>query len=67
MDDSTNLVDLNTDEGRRAARSVIMAEMGRKGGKANKGKAAEKCRLAAQARWEKYRAQQAQGSEGDCQ
>ena len=34
-----------------------MAEIGRKGGKANKGKATEKCRLAARARWEKYRAQ----------
>ena len=27
------------------------AEIGRKGGKANKGKATEKCRAAAQARW----------------
>jgi len=27
------------------------AEIGRKGGKANKGKAAEKCRAAARARW----------------
>jgi len=34
-----------------------MAEIGRRGGKANKGKAAEKCRLAAQARWAKYRAE----------
>jgi len=33
-----------------------MAEIGRKGGKANKGKASEKCRLAAKARWEKFRA-----------
>ncbi len=55
-----------------------MAEIGRKGGKANKGKATEKCRLAARARWEKYRAQQerqategeeisAQQSPGDCE
>ena len=35
-----------------------MAEIGRKGGKANKGKAKKKCQLAAKARWEKYRAQQ---------
>jgi general stress protein YciG len=35
-----------------------MSEIGRKGGKANKGKATEKCRLAAKARWAKYRANQ---------
>jgi len=57
MDESPNLVDLSTDEGRRAARSLIMAEMGRKGGQANKGKAADKCRNAALARWAKYREQ----------
>lgn len=33
-----------------------MAEIGRKGGKANKGKAAEKCRAAALARWAKVKA-----------
>lgn len=41
-----------------------MAEIGRKGGKANKGKAKKKCQLAAKARWEKYRAQQLEDEEG---
>ena len=36
-----------------------MAEIGAKGGRANKGKASEKCRAAVRVRWEKYRAQKA--------
>lgn len=36
-----------------------MAEIGRRGGKANKGKCAEKCRAAARARWAKVRAARA--------
>tara|TARA_B100000029_G_scaffold511032_2_gene603983 strand:+ start:955 stop:1185 length:231 start_codon:yes stop_codon:yes gene_type:complete len=35
-----------------------MSEIGAKGGKANKGKASEKCRAAARARWAKHRAAQ---------
>lgn len=42
-----------------------MAEIGRKGGKANKGKATEKCRLAAHARWAKYRKAQETGAGPD--
>lgn len=39
----------------RAALSAYMAEIGRRGGKANKGKQAtrDKCRNAAKARWKK--------------
>jgi hypothetical protein len=52
-------VNLGMDESVRK----YLAEIGRKGGKANKGKATEKCRLAAQARWAKYRAQQKEKEE----
>ena len=58
MSDTPHLVDLTTDEGKRLARSFVMAEMGRKGGLANKNKSQEKCRNAARVRWAKYRAQQ---------
>lgn len=51
---------MDREEGKaNAAIRKFLSEIGRKGGKANKGKAKEKCRLAAKARWEKYRAQKA--------
>lgn len=39
------------------------AEIGRAGGKANKGKASEKCRKAAEARWAKERAKKKKNDE----
>ena len=45
--------------------SDYMATIGRKGGKANKGKSSDKCRKAVEARWAKYRAQKAEENKED--
>jgi hypothetical protein len=48
--------------------SKYMAELGRRGGLANKGKPgrSEICRKAVQARWAKYRAEKAEEEGGKC-
>lgn len=48
--------------------SAYMAELGRRGGHANKGKPgrSEICRKAVEARWAKYRAKKAEEEEDRC-